>query len=292
MAKFLSLFCKSIAWLLMSLPRRVQFFLGDMLGLLWFDVLRLRRSIVISNISKVFPHLSEKEKVKLGRRSLLNMGRGLIEYAYLPFLSQKKMDQLVKIHNAEKMHQALAKNNGVCMLTLHLGNGDLALGALSLSGFPVTLISKEFKVQWLNDLWFGMRRSLGAEFIAPRNSSYAILKALKRNRIVIFVQDQFMGPPIGAKTTFFGHETGTALGLAVMASRAHAPVVPCYTYRDAEGRHHVIFEDEVRFEMQEGQDKDVAHMTQVYNHILEGILLRHPDQWMWVHRRWKTFKED
>src|ERR1019366_1076123 len=94
---------------------------------------------------------------------------------------------------------------------------------------------------WLNDMWFGMRERLGTRFIAPRDSSYALLRALKGGAAVIIPLDQFTGPPIGVRTTFFGRETGTAAGLAVMAGRSGATVLAVYTHRDEQGRHALHF---------------------------------------------------
>jgi KDO2-lipid IV(A) lauroyltransferase len=153
------------------------------------------------------------------------------------------------------------------------------------------LISKEFKSRWLNDLWFGMRRKHGTRFIAPEKSSFEILRALRRNELVVFVLDQFMGPPIGVRTRFFGKETGTAMGCALMADRTHSPVVPCYTYRKEDGRHVMVFEKPIEFLDHGLRDQNIAVMTQIYTDKIEAIVRKHPGQWMWIHRRWKEFRE-
>ena len=113
----------------------------------------------------------------------------------------------------ENLQNALKEGRGVILMTCHVGNGDIGLSAMSLMGMPMNLISKEFKARWLNDLWFGMRRRLGTRFISAEKSSFDILRALKRNEIVVFVLDQYMGPPIGVRTKFFGRENGHSGGL-------------------------------------------------------------------------------
>jgi KDO2-lipid IV(A) lauroyltransferase len=150
------------------------------------------------------------------------------------------------------------------------------------------MVSKFFKLKWLNDMWFGMRERLGTRFIPPRDSSYQLLRGLKSGNAVVIPLDQFTGPPIGVRTTFFGKETGTAAGLAVMAERSGAPVLAVYTYRDAKGRHVLRFVKEMP--VAKGRDPEsVQRVTQAFNDELEKFIKLHPDQWMWIHRRWKSF---
>lgn len=289
MKTFVAWLAKGFCFVIIHLPRPVQAFLGQVIGWLWFDVLRIRRKVVMDNLARAFPEWSKKRRCEVARQSLHHMGYDLIEYCYLPFLTKENYQEHVVFEGWEHMEAARAKGKGVCCLTLHLGHGDLAVSAMSLAGLPSYLISKEFKMQWLNDMWFKMRMRAGTQFIPPRNSSYAILKALKKKALVIFVQDQFMGPPIGVRTTFFGHETGTAMGLAIMADRSKAPVLPIYTYRREDGKHVICFEPEIEFTSSEDRDETVARMTQIFNDHLEGWVRKHPEQWMWVHRRWKKF---
>ena len=152
----------------------------------------------------------------------------------------------------------------------------------------MVMVSKFFKLKWLNDLWFGMRERLGTRFIGPRDSSFALLKSLKQGRAVVIPLDQFTGPPIGVRTTFFGHETGTAAGLGVMAERSGAPVVSVYTVRTPSGRHAVHFVREIPPRI--SAEETAEQITQRFNDELESLVRLHPEQWMWIHRRWKKFK--
>lgn len=295
MKKFFLLFIKwiliGVCWLVTLLPYGIRKFLGNLLGYLWFDALRIRRSIILENLKIAFPELGERERIRLGRASCKNLGQGLMEFFWFPVLSPKKHSKLFNIEGREYLEQAEKKDKGVCLLTLHLGNGDMATAGLAVHGIKIYIISKFFEIQWINDIWFGLRRKLGTEFIPPRNSSYAILKALKKKARVAFVNDQFMGPPVGTQVRFFGKETGAAMGLAVIVSRTKAPVVPIYTFRDDKGVTQIRFEPEISFEEKETHEATIAHMTQVYTDKIEELVRRHPDQWLWVHRRWKVFRD-
>lgn len=281
-----------LAWLIASLPRRAKTIVGTGIGLLWFDVFRIRRRVAIENVGVAFPEQSKAQRTHLARRSLIHMGQNLVEYAEFPFFEKDKIADYFEFHGLSHLEAASAKGRGVLLLGLHLGNGDFAISALSRLGWSVWVISKLFKAEWLNDLWFGMRKRHGTRFIAPEKSTFEILRALKANGLVIFVLDQFMGKPIGCRTRFFGKETGTAMGLALIAGRTEAPVVPCYTYRLANGKHVAAFEAEIPWQdigPDAKRDQNIAAMTQVYTDKLEAIIRRHPEQWMWIHRRWKNF---
>lgn len=277
------------AWLLWSCPYFFRRGLGVLLGTLWFDVFRIRRSLVVENIQRAFPHMSEKEALKMGRRSLWNLGTHFTEYSFLPFLSSRNLSRVATAQGLEHLDQALEEKKGVLMLTLHLGHGDLGVAALSLMGYPMVLVSKFFKLKWLNDLWFGMRERLGTEFIPPRDSSFQLLKKLKGNKVVVIPLDQFTGPPIGVKTKFFGVETGTAAGLALMAFRSGARVIPACTYRTAQHRHHIQIFPAVDMSVYKDLEEPSVMATEHFNRLLEKMIEDHPDEWMWIHRRWKKF---
>lgn len=276
-------FGRGTSFLLFHSPPFVRLGLAYLLAFLWFDLFRIRREVVLANIATAFPELSERDRVRMGRQSMRHLALNFIEYTYLPFLSAKNVDRFFEFRGLEVLEQALAKEKGALLLTLHLGHGDLATAALAIKGYPMVLVSKAFKLKWLNDLWFGMREKVGVRFVPARNSSYALLKALKKNSAVIIPLDQFTGPPIGVRTTFFGKETGTAAGLSVMSQRSGAPVVSVYCFRKPDGRHVVNFVREISVE------GATERVTQGFNDELESFVRNHPEQWMWLHKRWKRF---
>ncbi len=284
-------FARLLGFFIAHLPRPARNFLGDALAFFWFDVLRIRRRIAVDNVTIAFPDKSLPERTAIARASLRNLGRTLMEYSLFPYLKAERVNDRFAIHGEEHLKTALNLGKGAMLATLHLGNGDLAIAGLSLRGYKVSLISKEFKTRWLNDLWFGMRMRLGTKFIAPEKSSFDILRALKRNEIVIFVIDQWMGPPVGVRTQFFGKTTGTAMGLAIMQGRTQSPVIPCYTWRRDDGRHEMVFLPAVPYQDVGDKEKNIAVMTQIYTDRVEDAIRLHPGQWMWIHRRWKEFRD-
>ena len=183
-----------------KMPHAVHRTMAWMVALIWFDLLRIRRKVAIGNILKAFPEKSPDEACRLARQSLYHMGLTLTEFFSLPFLGRKEFREMVKVKGEDHLRQALRENKGVLVLGVHISNGDLAIAALASWGYPIHVISKIFKNKWLNEIWFSSRRAKGVGFIPPRKSSYRILKALKRNELVVFPLDQYTGPPNGILT--------------------------------------------------------------------------------------------
>lgn len=294
----LGLIGKIFASLIAFSPPAVRDAIGDFVGFLWFEVFRIRRKIAIDNVTIAFPELALDSRTNIARHSLRNMGRTIIEFGLFPFLKKENLDELFVFEGLEHLDRALEKKKGLLLLGLHLGNGDLSIAAVSIRGYKMNLISKRFKSKWLDELWFGMRARHGTKFISPEKSSFDILRALGRNEIVIFVLDQFMGPPVGVRTKFFGRETGTAMGLGLVHLRTGAPVIPTYTYRRADRKTVIVFEKELEWSdlSLDPHSTDrrmiISVLTQKYTDKIEQIVRLFPEQWMWIHRRWKDFVED
>jgi KDO2-lipid IV(A) lauroyltransferase len=279
-----------ISFLIHIQPRRWILFWGDLLAVLIFDGLRFRRQITMANLELAFPEMSHRNRTKIARGSYRTLGRVLFEYAHFSFITKDWVAKNFEFEGLQNIEKARAKGKGVMILSLHLGSGDLALASLAYLGYPIHLISKHFRSQWLNELWFGLREKIGMKFIPEEKSSYQILRAIKGGGMVVFVLDQFMGPPAGVSTKFFGVKTGTASGLATFSLRSGAPVVPAYVYRKPSGQSVMCFEPEIQSVSTNDQVFDVSKLTQAYTNKIEEIVRKYPDQWMWLHRRWKTFE--
>lgn len=293
-------FAVSLAFILGLFPKTLHWKMACFLAWLWFDVLRLRRFTLLKNVTIGFPKKTKEERLWLAKESMRNLCYNFIEFTQLPNMNQKWLQNEVVFHGMENYENALKQNKGVLMFSMHIGNGDVGVAALALRGIYVNLISKKFKNEFLNQFWFGVREKKGTRFMEAHGKSLAfdILKACRKNETVIFVIDQFMGKPYGIETTFFGRKTGSAYGLSLFAMKTGAPVLPTWAYRDEKLRTHVVIEPEIPFEAlppkpgETGKDKDLqtAYMTQKYNDKVEEIVRKRPEQWMWVHRRWKTWE--
>lgn len=294
MKSWLGHFGRTISRILIRLPDQWRWQLSYVLAFFLFDVLRFRRSLVLRNLQRVYPEKPLYERVQWGRESIRRLLFNFSEFCLFPAINGQWIQSHIEYRGLENLDSALNKEKGVCLLSLHLGHGDMAISMLAHKGYPLNVISKHFKIKWLNEFWFGTRRRFGAQFLDPhgKNSSFEILKILKKNEIVIFVLDQYMGPPYGVETTFFGIQTGTAYGLSLFSIKTGVPVLPVWTYRNAQGKNVIEVGSEVFPELGENREQSIQLTTQNYNSILEKIILQHPLDWMWVHRRWKKYLSD
>tara|TARA_B110001454_G_scaffold183141_1_gene178111 strand:- start:45977 stop:46861 length:885 start_codon:yes stop_codon:yes gene_type:complete len=280
-------FCYLIGW-------RASRWLFGLLGILWFDILRIRRRDVVSHIGIVFPNLTETEKIKMGRRSMRLQTGALADLFYMPYMNKAWRDKYIVFEGTEHVASARTLGKGVLLLGMHIGSGDLAANMITAELGNFHLITKLMKNKVLNDFWFSLRAYYGVKHIEPHGEKtpFQILKALKSNGLVVFVLDQFMGKPYGIETTFFDRKTGTAQGLAVFHLKTKAPVVPVYCYEAPDGRVHIVFEAPLVLSglVSDGKEDTVARLTQYFCSVTERIIRKHPEHWMWLHRRWKKFE--
>lgn len=286
-------FIKIMVFLSSLFPRTWLRKSGAWVGFLWFDVLGFRKKIVMNNLDIAFPKWPQELKHKVGRESVYQLGYNFAEFFFIPSVTPEWIQKNVVFEGWENVEKAHTQGKGMFFLSLHLGNGDLAANAIAQSGQELFIITKRFKTQWFNDLWFSVRGAKGVKYIDAHgpNNAFEILKALKKNAALVFVLDQYMGKPYGIATTFFGKRTGTAYGLALFAQKTKSPVLPIYTYEGNDKKLHVVIEPAMDTEKCVTDDKDqtILNITQSFNDKLEEIVRKHPEQWMWVHRRWKDF---
>jgi KDO2-lipid IV(A) lauroyltransferase len=294
MKKFVFFLLEIFSKLLSLLPRKAVRAIGSFLGFLWVDVLRVRRKVIKQNLDIAFPEMPDKEKMKIGRTSVYNLGANFLEVFTVPSFDDKWLSENVVFEGYENLEKAKAMNKGVYVLSMHMGNGDSIASSLTMRGNSLYLISKSFKNPFVNDLWFHFRGAKGVKYIEAHGekTAFEILRAIKSKSLVVFVLDQFMGKPFGILTTFFGRKTGTAYGLALFYIKTRSPVVPIYGYEGRDGKLHVVAEEPLELEtfVSSDQDMSIRQLTQKFCDVIEGAVKKHPSDWMWVHRRWKDYE--
>lgn len=290
MRKLGYLYSRVVAFFWNFLPWSCNKIVANLLAFLWIDVLKLRRNVIYNNLEIVFPDMSEENKKKITKKSMISLCRSFVDVVRIPYLTDKWIDKNVIFEGLENIKKIQQSNSGLFFLSLHLGSGDLAGAIVSERIKPLTIISKRLKNSFFDAFWFGLREKSKTLFINAhaKNNAFEILAAIKKNRGVVFVLDQFMGRPYGVESRFFGVTTGTAYGLALFVKKTQKPVFPLYTYWDADDRLHICIDEAIDLSAELSENNEV--ITNKFNQILEKIIIRHPEHWMWVHRRWKTFE--
>lgn len=289
MTKFL---LTTISRLLNLFPQRLVLFMGDTLGTLWFWLVPIRRKTVLENLaSTVGKGLPEKEIRRIARANYRHYGRNIMEI--IQGFSWNRPDYLkrTKFHGMEHAEAYFKKGQGCFLLTMHLGNWEALIGAGVAFGLPADIVVKHARSKFFEDLIQWYRSRTGVGIFLESGTARDILRSLSNGRTVAFLLDQFMGPPIGLPVKFFGREAGTAAALALMTDKREYPVLPTYSYRDENGVLNFAIEPAIEYgPLSEDKNERLHQKTQIYNDVYERLIRKHPEQWLWLHRRWKPFR--
>ena len=251
-----------------------------------------RRGLVLDNLRRVFGDvLPDAEIGRLARAYYAHFALFLLELIRLPFMSAKRLKAWVRIENMEAPLRAHAQGKGILLLTGHFGNWEVATIA-GLKQFPqfrnlFHFVRRPLKPRWLNELATWRFRRAGFGTLPKRGSLDTILELLAGGAIVGFVFDQHAGPKDGIPVDFLGHPASTFKSLAILALNTGAPVIPASSWREPDGSHVLRFEEPLPLIECEDTREAIRQNTRAYNAALERMLLRHPEQWIWMHRRWK-----
>jgi len=250
----------------------------------WFigSGLRLRRRVVRENLGAAFS-LPPRETAQLTQRIYAHLGRVLLETLRLPLLNQDKAREIIGEEALTRLMALRRPERGVLVLTGHLGNWDLLACAAAKVGLPITVVTRSIHQRSMNRWWMRVREACGVRFVPARGSAMKILRALRRGDLVCLALDQH--EPGGVVVPFLGRPAATSTGLARLASATGAPVVAAFLVADPEYR--VVLEAPLAPPASK-DEQDIVVATARYTRAIEEFVRRYPEQWFWVHRRWKV----
>jgi KDO2-lipid IV(A) lauroyltransferase len=274
-----------IGWLLAHLPARMGLATGRRLGDLLWGILPRRRAIALQNLERSFgKERSPEELRRLGRRSFEHLGMNLVEGCRYFLRPTEVMVSQVRVEGGNHLVAAAARGRGILVLTAHYGNWELLAAAHGLTGLPLSFVVRPLDNPVLDELVERFRRRTGAEMITKRRALREVLEALRRGRMVGILLDQNATRAEGVFVPFFGAPACTSKALAVIALRTGAPVVPVFLRRETDGRHCM----DVGAPLIPPLDGDVSVYTAIFNQAIEAAIRRAPEQWFWMHARWRT----
>jgi KDO2-lipid IV(A) lauroyltransferase len=262
-------------------------------GRLLYRWLPIRRDIVLANLRRVYgDRVGEEEIARLAQAHYAHLWRLLGEFLRFRWLSASRKAALVRVDNIEALIAALAQNKGVLILTGHFGNWEVATIA-GIGNYPHVrgrfhFVRRALKPAWLDALVTRRFNRAGFGVLPKRGSLDAILDTLAKGDMIVFPFDQHARPPDGIEVDFFGHPAWTFKSLAIIALATGAPVIPASSWREPDGHHVLRFEDALAPVESADTREAIRVTTRAYNEALERLILAHPEQWYWVHRRWKT----
>ena len=284
------LLLKFVTALFSALPPRVAGGVGRGLGLLFGALVPRNRRRALEGLSRSLPELPERTRRAVMWRMFGNLGENAVELIRWMGGRGNEIGSRIRLEGSEHVATALARGRGVLVLTAHIGNWDV-MGLWAAKQWPLTIISKEIKNAALNAYWMRKRSENQVRIVPAHNSYRQCLSVLKRGECLGFILDQNMIRREGIFVEFFGRPACTTPGLAVLSAHAGAPVLPVFMVREADGRHcvHVLPMIEPPADR---TPASIAAATQHYTRIIEDAIRRVPDQWIWMHRRWRTQPEN
>jgi KDO2-lipid IV(A) lauroyltransferase len=258
-----------------------------------FYLLHFRlRQVGMRNLAMAFPEKSEAERARILRGEFTSLGRQLSELCQFPRYTEKNVDEVVVYDGLENYERAYARGKGVLFVTAHFGGWELSAFAHSLHGHWLHIVMRPMDNQYLDRLIQHYRTMHGNKTVAKDDFVRGLLAAMKAGETVGILMDTNMTPPQGVFVDFFGIPACTASGLARIALRTDAAVLPGFTILDeALGKYRLRFDPALELIRTGDQEADIIANTQMFTKVIEDYVRKYPEQWLWVHRRWKTRPE-
>ena len=279
----------AVARTLGRLPRPLARALVGLLTALLFLVLGRLRGVGERNLELARPALAPAERRHILRKLFRNLGWQLVEFCRMPRYTPENTRNWIRTEGLEHYLAAEARGKGVLILTGHLGAWELSSFYHSLMGHPMGMVIRRLDNKLLDEYVNTIRCLRGNRVLHKDDFARGLLTAMHAGQAVGILMDTNMTPPQGEFVRFFGIEACTASGLARVALKTGAAVLPGFLVWEEKERRYVLqFGPELHFRKTGNPGHDILTATQQCNDVLEAWIRRYPDQWLWIHRRWKT----
>lgn len=279
---------KAVSFILGHIPRLIAYGLGGLLGLLACRILKRHRRTALENLERAFGEsLTRSERERLVRRLFKNLGVMFFEFNRMAWLKREEVDRFVEFKGLEKIEKALQKGKGVILLTAHYGNWELLHAALGHKGYTLELVVRRLDSKLFEKFVRWVRTRSGINIVYKVKAMLPLVRRLNSNAVAMILADQNTVREEGFFVDFFGVPASTNKGPALLARKTGAPVLPVFIVRDGT-RHMVEVWDEIELADTGDKDRDAQENTAAFTKAVEKAIRLHPDQWFWVHRRWKT----
>ena len=270
-----------------ALPVRVAGWLGRRLGDLAYAALPRRRRLATANVGQAFPSLAPAARRRIARRSFQHLGMVFAEGCFVLRHPIERVAGQVSVEGLEHLSAAVERHGRALVLTGHLGNWELLTLCPVLTGYPLTVVARALDSPSLAAWADRLRRAAGVEVVDKREALRPVLEALRQGRLVGVLLDQNASRREGVFVPFFGRMASTSRAVAVLALRTSTPVVPAFTRRVGPGRHQITIQRAL--ELPDTSDAQaIEGLTARCTAVIEEAVRASPEQWLWMHDRWKT----
>jgi Kdo2-lipid IVA lauroyltransferase/acyltransferase len=253
---------------------------GERLGALWFRFDKKHRNRALANLELAFPEWTPEKRLEVAEGVFRHFGIVAADFLRSPKRPATEVESNMEVVGFEHVATAEAFDKGIIAVTGHFGNWERLAHWVSTQGRTISVIARDADDTGLNQKILEIRSVAGVEVLSRGNSAMAIMRRLRQKGVVGILNDQNTDETF---VPFFGHPCGTVLGPAVMHRRTGAPILPCYCMRTGVGKYRLEIHPVLNTE---GLSED--EITAKLNLILEETIRRYPEQWLWMHDRWKS----
>ena len=277
-----------LAFAVRILPGFISRRLGILLGWLIFYLLKDRRELAIQNIQQASGLPEGREAVKMAKQCFINLGIMGIEFLRFGWMPHARRMTMFNVYGEENLKKAFAGGKGVMALSFHMGNWELLGAFLALNGYPLHPIVQRQSSKGFDKLINRYREKMGMKVIYKGLSMRHTLRAFANNEMVSFIMDQYDAD--GVTVDFFGRPAQTPRGAAVIQEICRPPVIPIYIIRRGFEKHDIYFEPPLELIRDPNLSKEerILKNTEILTKKAEEIIKKAPDQWLWMHKRWRN----
>lgn len=261
--------------------------LGSAFGSFVFSVIGLRKKLVLNNLRNAFPEKNEEEINTIALGSFRNLFTAYFEILYLDKLTADQIRKYISFPEIEKFKEYLHSGKGLIILTGHYANWELCAFAVPvLVPEKYTIVVQKQRNPYINQFMSSMRSRFGTKLVVMERALRESLRALSNNETVALIADQ-SGPESGIYANFFGRPASTHQGPVVFQLRSGAPMVMMMLIREGHEKFRIEIEEIDTTNLLGTDEEKMKELTQRHVNVLEKYIRLHPEQWLWMHKRWK-----
>jgi len=272
-------------WILNRLPRAWALALGRLLGVLVYLTLPYRKDVARENLTRAFPQLSIRQRRALLKRTYRHFGMVLMDFIRIPALSANSLDSIVDFDESH-VREAREQGSGAVIMSGHLGNWEQGILSIGRRGYPLTTVVVRQRGPGGSFLET-VRNATGSRTISKKTPTPTMLRLLKEGNFLGMAGDQDARKK-GVWVTFFGYPSSRPRGPAVFALRTGAPMLFCWCRLQKDRRYQLDSVPINTENLPRKRGQAIQSLTQRYTDALEEAIRRHPEQYFWFHRMWKT----
>jgi KDO2-lipid IV(A) lauroyltransferase len=282
---------RAAAGALGAMPLWCALRVAEAVALLAYVCDRPHRRVGMINLGIAFPEKPLHERRRILRASFLNLGRTVAELAHLPRLDVAALRAMVRFADEPGWVDLMASADaaGLLICSGHFGNWELLVFANGMFGHPVAMVHRTIANPLVDEWLNALRGRAGTHLIRKRHAATGVLRALRERQILVLPFDQNSTRGLGVFVDFFGLAASTNAGIARLGLRTGVPIAPAFMVREGRHARHVVhILPSIQLQRTGDLETDVRQNTQRLSDLFEGMVRRHPEQWLWMHKRWKT----